>query len=701
MQIIQNIRDKGAAIVIVVIALSLIGFLLMDTGRSNFFGKGAGDQNVVGKVNGEKIDLIDFNKKVKMAEEQQAAQSGRQPSGPEAARIREQVWNQVVAEKVFFNEAEKLGISLTPKELSAILLSNDPQNPFLREQSLLGPDGKLDIAKAQEALGNIKKFKDQKKEAVNQQIIDPLKIQTAAAKYGALINAGAYYPTWMQEQDAANSTNFATISYVAVPYTEISDSTVKVTDADVNAYVAKNKALFKQEAGRKVSYVTFSQLPSATDSADQMKALAELKPLFVGDSNTKAFVARHASVIEYRDDYIPKSKLDSPLKDSISSLANGTVFGPYLQSGTFALAKVLGSKQVPDSAKARHILISIGGEKGTSDSSAKKLADSLLAVINGGGNFAALAAQFSEDPGSKDKGGVYESISYGQMVPEFNDFVFNKPVGSKGVVKTQYGYHIIDVMNQKNFGPAYKIGFVAKDIVASEVTLNAASLAATKASAQKDGKALSEYASKNGLAVVQLPNILKETDYSAGALQDARQIVRWAFDAKEGQVSESFNVGSEFVVATLVKKYSEGVQDAETARSGAEAIIIKEKKAEIIKKKLGANPTLEKAAADYNKTVAVAGADSSITFGARLIPGLGMEPKIVGAAFNKEYQSKPSPAIAGTSGVYVLKTTAIATKPANPGAGDQMRNALRQELGNWYEGLRKNADIKDSRGKVF
>lgn len=701
MQIIQNIRDKGAAIVIAVIALSLIGFLLMDTGRSNFFGKGAGEQNVVGKVNGQKIDLLDFNKKVKAAEEQQAAQTGRQPSGAEAARIREQVWNQIVAEKVFFAEAEKLGITLTPKELSSILLSNDQQNPFLREKTLLGPDGKLDIAKAQEALSNIKKFKDERKEAVNQQIIDPLRIQTAAAKYGSLINAAAYYPTWMQEQDNANSTNYATISYVSVPYTDISDSTIKVTDADINAYVAKNKELFKQEAGRKISYITFSQLPSAKDSATQKQALAELKPLFILDTTPKAFIARNASVIEYRDDYIPKSKLESPFKDSVGSMAIGSVFGPYLQSGTYALAKVLGVKQLPDSAKARHILIGVGGEKGTDDATAKKLADSLLAVINAGGNFAALAAQFSEDPGSKDKGGVYESISYGQMVPEFNDFVFNKPVGSKGVVKTQFGYHIIDVMNQKNFGPAYKIVFVAKDITASDATINNASLAATKASALKDGKALADYAAKNGLSVVQLPNILKETDYSAGALQDARQLVRWAFDAKEGQVSESFNIGNDFVVATLVKKYSEGVQDAETARSGAEAIVIKEKKAAIIKQKLGGNPTLEKAAADYGKTIATAGADSSITFNAKLIPGLGMEPKVVGAAFSKETQAKPSQPIMGTSAVYIVKTNGIATKPAKPGEAEQQRMALRQELGNWYEGLRKNADIKDERGKAF
>src|SRR5688572_28142323 len=150
MQIIQSIRDRGAAITVAVIVLCLIGFILMDSQQGNSKMFGSLSQNV-GKVNGEAIELGEFNKRVNQAEEQEAQRSGQRPTGTRLNQIREQVWNQVTAEKIFFEEVEKLGITLTPKELSSILMSNDQANPFLQEQGMVDPaTGKLDIAKAQE-----------------------------------------------------------------------------------------------------------------------------------------------------------------------------------------------------------------------------------------------------------------------------------------------------------------------------------------------------------------------------------------------------------------------------------------------------------------------------------------------------------------------------------------------------------------------
>ena len=710
MQIIQNIREKGAAILIGAIVLSLIGFILMDSsaGGNRLFG--GGDHTTLGKVNGEKIELAEFNNKVLAAEDLEQQRTGQRPSGQRTYAIRDQVWNQMVAEKLFYNEAEKLGIQLTPKELSAILLSNEPTNPFLQEQGMIDPTtGKLDVAKAQEALSNIKKAKGEQKDAVNMQLIDPMRINVAVSKYSSLINSSAYYPAWMQKADQEANNNFANISYVAIPYGEISDSTVKVTDADITAYVNKHKGLFKTEAGRKVSYVTFSQLPSAADSAKEFAAVEQMKADFTADTNTAAFVARNASAIDFNDIYVPLSKISTVAKDTLAGMPNGSVFGPYVDQNMYVLAKKIGVKQLPDSANARHILISTNPQSGTamSDAAAKNLADSLLAVVKAGGDFAALAGQFSADPGSKEKGGDLGTFGWGAMVPEFNDYVFDNPVGSKGVVKTQFGYHVIDVTNQKNFQPAYKIAYFGKEIIPSDVTINAASMAATKAAATKTRAALVDYAQKNGLAIKDAQNVLKENDYALGQqMPDARQVVKWAFEAKPGDVSEPFTVGDDFVVATLDEKIEKGTMTASAARQGAEALVRNDMKAAIIKKKLGANPTLEAAAAAYNKQVQIAGADSTLTYGSQVINGIGVEPKVIGAAFNKNFQAKPSPAFAGEGGVYVIKVNAVTSKGAvSPEEAQQMAqqklNTLRQQMGNWYEGLRENADVKDSRSKFF
>ena len=710
MQIIQSIREKGAAIIIIVIAISLIGFILMDSkpgSNTSLFG---GNTTNVGKINGRAIELNEFNRRVTQEENNQAAQTGQQPTGAAVLRIREQVWNQIVAEDVFYKEAEKVGINLTSKELSAILMSSDQLNPFMKERGMVDPaTGKLDETKAREALNNIKKLKGDQRSSVDAQILEPLKLSTAAAKYGGLISAAAYYPTWMQEKDMADAKAFATISYVAVGYNEISDSAVVVKDEDINNYVAKHKELFKQEAGRTISYLTFSQLPSAADTAKTLQVIGELKTQFAADSNVKAFVARNTSAVDFVDEYLPLSKIQSQVKDTIVKQSVGVVSGPYLDGRNYVLAKILGTKQLPDSVKARHILIGVNDPKTgnpiRTDSAAKKLADSILAAVKTGADFGALALKYSSD-GSSTKGGDLGTFGYGTMVAEFNEFTFNKSVGEKAVVRTQFGYHVIDILSQTNFKPAYKIAFLAKPIQSSDETINAASLAASKASAQKNAKDLAAYAAKNGLSLVEFPTTIKENDFTVGNMQDARSLVRWAFEAKKGDVSEPIVIGDDFVIATVNKIYSEGTQDATTARIGAEAIVRNFKKADLITAKLGATPTLETAASAYNKQVLTAGADSNITMAGRIINGIGAEPKVIGAAFNKDNVAKVSAPIVGASGVYVIKVQAVQQK-ATPTAEEKTAQttarfaAIRQQTNNWFEALRKQADIKDTRAKFF
>ena len=706
MQIIQSIREKGAAITVAVIVLCLVGFILMDAKPGN--GQGSTSQSL-GEVNGESIDLMEFNKRVGIAELQEQQRSGQRPSGVRANQLRDQIWNTLVAEKIFFAEAEKIGISFTPAELSSILLSSDPMNPFMQQQGMQDATGKLDIVKAQEALKNIKKLTGEQKDQVNAEIVDPLKLSSLVAKYSGLISAGAYYPKWMQEKEAIESKSFADISYVAIPYSDIPDSLVKVTDEDVNAYVQKNKELFKQEAGRMISYVAFSQLPSKEDSAVVRNTVEKLKTSFAADSNAQLFVTKNASIIDFQDDYLPKSRIQSSQTDSIIKLPVGTVYGPYVENGAFILAKLLGSKSLPDSVQARHILIPLVDPQTqqplNDDATAKRKADSLFSAIKAGSNFAALAAQFSSD-GSKDKGGDLGTFGYGQMVPEFNDFCFNKSVGEKAVVRTQFGYHVIEITNQKSFNAAYKIAFVAKEINASEATINNANLQATKASAVANVAELGKYVAANGLSLVQNPVLIKENDYSVGALQEARSLVKWAFESKKGAISEPFSIGNEFIVAVVDKIAKEGVQDAAMARSGAEPIILKEKKAAIIKKKLGAAPSLDAAASAYNKQVMQAGADSTLTFSTQIVNGIGVEPKLVGAAFNKGNQNKPSVPFAGTSAVYIVKANTIKTMPADAPELQQQQlssriTAIRGKANAWYEGLQKAANIKDERSEIF
>lgn len=709
MQIIQGIREKGAAITIAVIALALIAFILMDA-KPNSGGRSS--SSTIGKVDGSSIELDEFNKRVKMQESQEEQRSGSRTTTGRSAQIREEIWNRMVAEKVFYAEADKLGIDFTSKELSALLSSNDPANPFLQEQEMIDPaTGKLDLSKVAQALTNIKKMKGEQRDAINAQVVDPARLTSVSSKYMALLNGAAYYPAWMEEKDNKESKAFASISYVSIPYATISDSAVKVTNEDVEKYIGKNKDLFKQEEGRMISYVAFSQLPNGEDSTRVKDAVTALKDAFAAETNMRSFIARNTSTIDFDSNYKPKSKIPSSYIDSIIKTPTGVVFGPYVDRGSYVMARVLGSKTLPDSVKARHILIPTvdpqTGQPIMEDSVAKKRADSLFAAIKAGGDFIALAKQFSSD-GSKDKGGDLGTFGYGAMVAEFNNYCFNNPVGSRDVVRTQFGYHIIEIVNQKGASPAYKIAFLGKEILASEATINSASLAATKFATDKDPKNFdTTNLKKKGLMKITVPSVVKENDAQVGQLQEARQLVRWVFEAKKGDISDPYSIGDQFVVATVEKIYKEGVQDAETARPIAEAAIRNLKKGEEIIKKLGNAPTLESAAAAYGKQVSVAGADSSLMFTSKLVNEIGQEPKVFGASFNKENQAKVSAPITGKSGVFVLKVNSIGTKAADtPDQVAQRKKQQTDELrnqgtGNWFEALRKAATIKDNRSKFY
>ena len=709
MQIIQNIREKGAAIVIVVIALSLIGFILMDakSGRNGSL-FGGNPSTSVGKVNGESIEYKEFTDKVKQTEEQY----GGRVSGTQVYEIRQSVWDQLVAEKVLVKEFQKLGLSFSPKEMSSIMFSTDA--PYALKQAFTDKEtGLYNINKAQEWWKTAKKSKDDQRDAIESQIIEPMKLQTLYSKYNSMIAASAYYPTWMQKSDINESKQFANISFVAIPYSVISDSAVKVTDEDIMDYISKKKAIYKQDGGRFISYVTFSANPSSTDSLKSKESVELLKAPFLADTNANVFLARNMSTMKYFNGYTLKSKLAMSPKDTIASLSVGNVYGPYLDEGSYVLAKMLGSRQMPDSVKSRVIFVTTKdpqtGQPILADSIAKKRIDSIATAIKGGADFNTMVLLYSDDKGSKDKKGEYDfsSTQFNNLPKEFAETIFYGSIGDKKVVHVDLGWQYIEVISQKNFETAYKVAYMAKQILATDETVNKASMNATKLSGEnRDIKSFEAYLTKNGIQKIDVPSMITQNEYRLGGLQDARQLIKWAFEAKQGDVSEPFSIEDQFVVAAVSKIQPEGLPDAKTARPLVELTIRNLKKADQIIEKLATAKFLENAAAIYKQPIGSAGADSTLTFNSQIINGIGNEPKVIGAAFNKNLQTKASEPIKGNNGVYVIKINNIGNLPPETAqnlslqAAQQTKGIL-QQLSGWFESIKKTADIKDNRSKQF
>jgi peptidyl-prolyl cis-trans isomerase D len=713
MSIIQTIREKGAVIVIALIAISLIGFILMDSmssGRGSIFGNN--NTSTLGVVNGEKIDLNTFNDKVKEIQQQYPDAGSAQNN-----QIMESVWNQMVAEKVVDGQFQKLGITFTPDEMSSIMFSNDaPQ--ALKQAFTDKQTGQYDIEQAKQWWAQTKKNKnEEQRNAIISQVIDPMRLNSLYTKYTSMIAGSMYQPKWLSKEMTEEKNQFANISYVAVPYTVISDSAVKVSDNDIQNYLDNHKAKYQQEAGRMVSYVSFSAAANAEDSARILQSLKDLKPQFAADSNAKFFLGRNSSAIPFFDGYTPGSKLQQvPNKDSIIDLPNDSVFGPYEDGKNFVLAKKVGTKVLPDSIKCRHILLGTVDPQTQQpimdDSTAHRIADSIATAIKDGANFDSLEVKYSTDQAAKQQNGVMTfdlmTIQSDNFSKEFADFLLNDKGETKKVVKTQFGWHYIEILDKKNPEPAYKIAYMAKEIAPSDQTINAANTAAIKLSGMaKDEKSFNDYVAKNGLKKITVPVEIKENDYQLGTLQDARSVVKWAFEAKEGQVSEPFAIKDDYVVAIVDKKVKKGLPDVNTARPMVEGIIMNIKKADEIKNKLNNPSTLEAAAAPYHLQVLSSGADSTLTFEAQIINGIGNEPRVAGAAFNKEYQTKVSPAFAGNTGVFVIKVNSVSSKaPVSPEVekiqmNEELQKNIQAALGQSFQALKKIADIKDNRSRFF
>ncbi|TAF55762.1 MAG: peptidylprolyl isomerase [Sphingobacteriia bacterium] len=627
MSVIQSIRDKGAWIVFVIIALALIAFILQDGVKRG--GTAFSVNDVITEVNGEKLERGAFEDKIKMQESMYAGQ------GANRDQIAAAVWNQEVESIILNQEFDKLGLTVSAKELNDVLFG---ENSPLRQEFTDPKTGVFRVDDAKKAFAQLKKSTNPEQiNMVNNGYIIPTIQNTLRNKYQSLLVQSVYIPKWLVAKQEADNNAIASIDYVYYPYISVADSLVKVSDEDINAYVKQHAVEFKKkDETRNISYVLFNAAPSSADSNAVLSQLVALENDFRQAPDAAAYLAKVGTELPFYNSYFSATKMQMALKDSITKLPLGGMFGPYQDGNSYVLAKMVGIKNWPDSAKVRHILINTGnpqtGQMVRTDSAAKKLVDSIALAIKSGADFNALCAQYSEDAGSKDKGGVYDFFPQGQMVVPFNDFSFDKPVGSKDVVKTDFGYHYIEVLGQKDFKPAYKVAYLAKPLVASNETISEASTAAAQFTvSSKNAKQFNENALKQNKVVFPVSD-LKANDNSINTLGENRQLVRWAFEKSVGDVSEPVEIGDKYVVALLTAVNKPGLMSATEARPQVEGMVRNEKKAKlIIDTKIKGN-SLEEISASTKSPVLHA---DSLVFAAAFIAGVGSEPKVVGAAFNK------------------------------------------------------------------
>lgn len=705
MSIIQQIREKYAAVGIGFIALSLIGFILMDSTKSNT-GGGIDPKDAIGEIGSRSISFNEFITKAKSIENMQAM-NGRNVDEELRQQINAEVWRQLVERTLLENEYEKLGIVVTPKEFNDLLFGNNP--PEWLSQQFTDPNtGQFDVVAAKQAISELKKNRTGgNADMIEQFYLDPLLERTLQGKYSALQRNSTYVPKFLIEKTLSDNSAMVDFNYVFVPYSSIPDSTIIVSDAMISKYVADHKRDFKQDEDmRNIAYVSFPFNPSSTDSANVLNEIKGLREGFAATDNPAEFVSRNASTLPFADDYFSKERIQIPQKDSIISAGIGNVYGPYVDGNSYVLSRVVDVKTRPDSVRARHILISTIDNQTQQttmpDSVAKAKIDSIETAIKGGSSFASLATQFSSDQGSAQKGGDLGYFSSGQMVKEFNDFCFDKTKGSTGIVKTQFGYHLIEITDQKNFVPAYKIAYLARSIDASMETVNDAMNAANQFSGNsRTLKAFDNNVVTQGLNKL-LATDIRQNEFNIMGIGVNRALVRDIFEAEVGSVLEPVELNGQYIVVAVTGAEKSGVMSVAKARPMVESILRNEEKAKKIIAKIGNVTTLD-AVANANSTI-IQSADS-VSFVSPMIGGVGFEPKVVGYAFVKTNVNKVGKPVGGNSGVFVLSSKQIGATQ-NMGSADETRASLSNQAksipgSSSMTALRERGKITDKRSKFL
>jgi peptidyl-prolyl cis-trans isomerase D len=694
MSIIQNIRERGAWIIFTIIVIALVAFILQDgVGRQN---RGS-DTNSLGSVNGAEIKKSEFEQKVEIQVQNYASQ------GIKREQIIGFLWNQEVDLLLFKSEQQKLGITVGNKELNDVLFGNE--SPFKQEFTDRAT-GEFKVNDARQAIAQIKKSKN--KDQINQIenfYIAPSIENRQRSKYQALVIKGIQLPKWLSDKEFAETKAISNISFVGVPYNSITDSTIKVSNQEVETYLKENAPAYQvDETTRNISFVSFSAAPSHNDSVAAYTQAVTLKDDFKKTTDVVAFLNKVGSENVYYNSFLSKNRIQVPQKDSILSLPIGGVFGPYLDSKNYTIAKVVGVTQWPDSVSVRHILIATinpqNGQQIKIDSIANKSADSISVAIKGGASFDALCQQYSDDQGSKPLNGKIEMFPQAQMTPIFNDFSFSNPVGTKQVIKTEFGYHYVEVLKQTPRIPAYKIAYLSKPLLPSSETINAASTAAAQfATSCTDQKSFNTNAVKINKQALPATGI-KLNDFSIQGVGESRTMVRWVFDKDVNDVSEPFEVVDNYLVAIITSEEKKGLMSAEAGRPQVEGIIRDQKKATTIKNTFKGN-TLEAYAASGKTAVQKL---DSIVYSFSTLPNIGNEPKVVGAAFNKNLINKVSEPIAGNTGVFVVSVSALGAKATQQDPSlfkDETLQRLRNVMFRTNVALKKVANIKDNRNKVY
>ena len=715
MAVLNKIRQRSIFLIII-IALALFSFIIGDIFQN--LGSSSGNQATIATVNGEDIERDDFMAKVENIQRQSRGTLTN-------TQAMNRVWDNELRAKVMQSQYDALGISVERDHMRDLLKQNLTSFEEFKNEAGLFDEDKLNefianlkaIAPETTTLGgtpiNYKSWTDFEQNVA---------VSGVQQTYFNLVKAGITGTLTEGELDYQLENDKVDLKYVQIPYASIPDSLVEVKSSEIKAYMKRFPKQYEVEASRDLVYVEFKEEASLADEQaiqENLKALIEDRQEFnesaksnetvVGFKNTQdnaAFVNAN-SAQKFNDTYVFRSAFSSEQADNITALKTGEIYGSYKENGFYKLSKMVSKKGIADSTKVRHILIPfIGGARAEAtvtktDAEAKATADSIYNVLQKKRSKFKSLLSLSSDKVSNEKEGVIEFAYTDGFAPEFKAYSFENPKGSLGVVRTDFGYHVIEILDQGKKQDAFKVATIAQEIEPSVETIDEVFKNKSKFEITVADTDFETVAKDNSYDVRNVSSV-KALDENIPGIGAQRAIVRWAFEdgVSEGDFKSFSTSAGGFVVVKLTGINEEGLMSVQNGSVSALPEVRKEKKAALIKERISATLLGDIASAE-NQTIKTAAA---VNMKNPTLSGAGREPLVIGTAFGLEVGETSEP-IAGNTGVFIVEVTKITPavelssyQAAANRVGQAKESVINTQL---YNALKDAAEIEDNRAVFY
>ncbi len=705
MATLQSIRDKAGVLVAVIIGLALLAFVLGD-----FFGQGSGPSFrskkifEIAEINGKSISYQLFDERVQNLTEIYKLTGQTTMDEETVESIREQTWQQLIREYVLYDELEELGVTVSSDEMFDLVQGTEP-HPFIQQLFTDPQTGQLNRAGLMQFLKTLDS--DPAQRAYWLFLENEILQDREFTKYNNLIRQGLYVTDLETEEELVATNKKANFSFILKRLTSIPDSMVTFTESELQQYYRKNEQNYQQTASRNIEYVTFDVVPSTDDIKATEDWINSIVDEFREADNVEQFI-NLSSDVPYNNTNLTLDEVPVMIREFVANASVGEIYGPYFEDETYKLSKLVEINLLPDSVHARHILITPNQNLIYDD--AQQKADSLKNLIEGGTDFGLLALLNSDDQSTAQLAGDLGWFREGLMVQPFNDACFQGKPGDIVVVETQYGFHIIEILEQGSSVTKYKVGTIERKIEPSTDTYQA-----VYAEASRFAGSSYTYEEFNQSIIDEqlerrIANDIKRDDKIIAGLESPRPLIRAIFETDAGDIVLDFNeqaifeLGDKFVVAYVTEVKEEGVAPFSQVRADVELNVRKKKKADMIAEEFRSNLSEVKSLEDLAGIMELDILEANdITFNSFSIPGAGIEPAVIATAVTLPLNTVSEP-IKGANGVYVIEVNNI--EETESATLESIRSRLASSFrvrANYeaFEALKEAANIIDSRTKFY